>query len=352
MTDYTTMSTLRSPDGSGAASPCLPPSSVKSSGDTEPDSDSGLIYAPTRSSLTRRLLRLRACSSPVKRRKREMIPTYKKDATYWDKRQRNNEAAKRSREKKRLQDLMLEGQVLALSDENAQLRAQVHSLQYHSSLNAEKSNPRAASATSDSALPFPLRPPYPHGLFQAGLWSNSRSNHVSALGVRQEEAVMQPFEAKIPCFSASLETYPTYGAQQEIPSLSRPCFFSPRALPGVGRSAEAEMDPQRQVSTSDDIPGSIRAFPDTLSRPSILSYPPKTWLVPGVNHSAVRNSLLLPWRSTYLSPSAVYPGFYLQERAGQGLSVQEELQRGFQSRFSSVPAGLNQPGMHLSPYGR
>lgn len=339
------MSTLGSPEGPGSASPCLSSSS-------EPDLDLGLLYPTTRSSLlTRRLLRLRACSSPITRRKREMIPADKKDATYWDKRQRNNEAAKRSREKKRLQDLMLESQLLALSDENAQLRSQMLSLQYHSSLNAEKSNPREACATPDCALSSPY--PYPHpGLFQAGLWSN-RSNRVSAMGVRQHEAAMHPLEAKIPCFRSSVETHPR-GAQ---PDISGPCFFPPSSVPGVGRSVEAEMDPQRQVSTSADIPGSILdppssipAFPDAFPGASILSYPPRTWLVPGVSHPVMRNSLLLPWRSTYLSPSSVYPSLYMQERAGQ--NGEADSQRGFRSRVSSLAAGPSQPGMHLSPYRR
>uniref|UniRef100_A0A4W6FSF9 BZIP domain-containing protein n=1 Tax=Lates calcarifer TaxID=8187 RepID=A0A4W6FSF9_LATCA len=73
-------------------------------------------------------------ASPVTRRKREMVPADRKDSTYWDKRRKNNEAAKRSREKRRLNDLMLEGQLLALTEENAQLRAHVLSMQYHTSL--------------------------------------------------------------------------------------------------------------------------------------------------------------------------------------------------------------------------
>uniref|UniRef100_A0A3P9NU04 BZIP domain-containing protein n=1 Tax=Poecilia reticulata TaxID=8081 RepID=A0A3P9NU04_POERE len=96
--------------------------------------DPGLVPVTRPSLLARRLVRLRACRShlsPVRRRKREMIPADKKDATYWDKRRKNNEAAKRSREKRRINDLLMEGQLLALSEENAQLRAQVLNLQYH-----------------------------------------------------------------------------------------------------------------------------------------------------------------------------------------------------------------------------
>ncbi|XP_053572010.1 nuclear factor interleukin-3-regulated protein-like [Bombina bombina] len=56
------------------------------------------------------------------RRKREFISDEKKDASYWEKRRKNNEAAKRSREKRRFHDLVLEGKVAALDEENGRLR--------------------------------------------------------------------------------------------------------------------------------------------------------------------------------------------------------------------------------------
>ncbi|NXO13901.1 NFIL3 protein, partial [Oriolus oriolus] len=62
------------------------------------------------------------------RRKRKFIPDEKKDATYWEKRRKNNEAAKRSREKRRLNDLVLESKLIALGEENATLKAELLSL--------------------------------------------------------------------------------------------------------------------------------------------------------------------------------------------------------------------------------
>ncbi|KAM9685466.1 nuclear factor interleukin-3-regulated protein-like [Trichechus inunguis] len=59
------------------------------------------------------------------RRKREFIPDKKKDAVYWEKRRKNNEAAKRSREKRRLNDLVLENKLIALGEENATLKAEL-----------------------------------------------------------------------------------------------------------------------------------------------------------------------------------------------------------------------------------
>lgn len=62
------------------------------------------------------------------RRKREFIPEEKKDYQYWERRRKNNEAAKRSREKRRINDMVLENKLLALGEENASLKAELLSL--------------------------------------------------------------------------------------------------------------------------------------------------------------------------------------------------------------------------------
>lgn len=59
------------------------------------------------------------------RKRREFTPDFKKDQSYWERRRRNNEAAKRSREKRRLNDMILETKVMELSKDNAFLRAQL-----------------------------------------------------------------------------------------------------------------------------------------------------------------------------------------------------------------------------------
>ncbi|KAK7895844.1 hypothetical protein WMY93_021169 [Mugilogobius chulae] len=62
------------------------------------------------------------------RRKREFIPEEKKDHLYWERRRKNNEAAKRSREKRRINDMVLENKLMALGEENASLKAELLSL--------------------------------------------------------------------------------------------------------------------------------------------------------------------------------------------------------------------------------
>ncbi|GAA6219393.1 nuclear factor interleukin-3-regulated protein-like [Lates japonicus] len=65
------------------------------------------------------------------RRKREFIPEEKKDALYWEKRRKNNEAAKRSREKRRMNDYVLEAHLMALKEENARLSAELMAIKLH-----------------------------------------------------------------------------------------------------------------------------------------------------------------------------------------------------------------------------
>lgn len=65
---------------------------------------------------------------PIMRRQREFMPEEKKDTVYWEKRRKNNEAAKRSREKRRLNDVAIEGRLTMLLEENAILRAELQAL--------------------------------------------------------------------------------------------------------------------------------------------------------------------------------------------------------------------------------
>lgn len=62
------------------------------------------------------------------RRQRKFILESDKDDLYWDRRKRNNEAAKRSREKRRVNDMILESRVMELSKQNNVLRAQLDAM--------------------------------------------------------------------------------------------------------------------------------------------------------------------------------------------------------------------------------
>ncbi|KAJ0056857.1 hypothetical protein NL108_000644 [Boleophthalmus pectinirostris] len=95
--------------------------------------DDALVFAVALQGTNRDLLGHQLPALPFKpktscRRKREFIPEEKKDHLYWERRRKNNEAAKRSREKRRINDMVLENKLLALGEENASLKAELLSL--------------------------------------------------------------------------------------------------------------------------------------------------------------------------------------------------------------------------------
>nr|ANO53975.1 VRILLE [Limulus polyphemus] len=92
------------------------------------------------------------------RKQREFIPDFKKDYNYWDRRRRNNEAAKRSRQKRRLNDLVLETKVLELTKENAILRAELGAIKDKYSI-----SPQPMVSPDQVQLPFPSVCPELHG---------------------------------------------------------------------------------------------------------------------------------------------------------------------------------------------
>ncbi|XP_043986148.1 uncharacterized protein si:dkey-172o19.2 [Gambusia affinis] len=350
------MSTTKSPESADSYQPSSSSSSSSSSSTSsssversrflESGPDPGLVPVARPSLLARRLVRLRACRShlsPVRRRKREMIPADKKDATYWDKRRKNNEAAKRSREKRRINDLLMEGQLLALSDENAQLRAQVLNLQYHTNLRLEqgKAAPScAASSTSVLASTLSISPHTP-AFLQAGHWRNGGSSSAAASGLRQQETVVHPVEGNISCFSPVFNPLSHhYFVTQGLVPLPGARVLSHGGAAGVCRPAERDVDAQRQVSSSsNDISISTDAPPQPLSALASLlppfdplhhapavPYPPQNWVVPHLNHPAM-------WRSSYLQRPSVYPGRPAHIHGRHG--VEEHLQKGFMSRLNT-----------------
>ncbi|XP_031720726.1 nuclear factor, interleukin 3 regulated, member 3 [Anarrhichthys ocellatus] len=105
--------------------------------------------------------------------KREFISVEKKDDGYWDKRKKNNEAAKRSREKRRANDMVLERRVMGLLEENGRLRAELLALKFRFGLVKDSSDvsilplpaPLCAHPTPRSThfyQPHTDGPPYPN----------------------------------------------------------------------------------------------------------------------------------------------------------------------------------------------
>ncbi|XP_022611388.1 nuclear factor interleukin-3-regulated protein-like [Seriola dumerili] len=147
------------------------------------------------------------------RRKREFIPNEKKDEGYWDKRRKNNEAAKRSREKRRANDMVLERRVLGLLEENARLRAELLALKFRFGLVKDPSDvtilPLSASlcahqpsSTTHYYQPHTDGPSYlntqqsasthyihPHPLQQAAVYGPRGAGPLSSHSVSEESGV-------------------------------------------------------------------------------------------------------------------------------------------------------------------
>lgn len=70
----------------------------------------------------------RLLRSKSRRKKRAFISDEKKDPIYWSQRSKNNLSAKRSRVKRRMNDLVLETKLTQLSNENEVLRAKIDML--------------------------------------------------------------------------------------------------------------------------------------------------------------------------------------------------------------------------------
>lgn len=62
---------------------------------------------------------------PLKKRPLTTVPEELKDNSYWDKRKKNNESAKRSRESRRMKEEHIAVRVVYLDQENLQLRTEV-----------------------------------------------------------------------------------------------------------------------------------------------------------------------------------------------------------------------------------
>lgn len=100
------------------------------------------------------------------RKQREFIPDAKKDESYWDRRRRNNEAAKRSREKRRFNDMVLEQRVIELTKENHILKAQLEAIKDKYNICGENlvsvDQIMATLPTSEQVLSITKRPKLSH----------------------------------------------------------------------------------------------------------------------------------------------------------------------------------------------
>lgn len=246
------------------------------------------------------------------RRKREFMPDEKKDNMYWEKRRKNNEAAKRSREKRRLNDFAMESQLAALSEENAVLRTELLSLKLRFGLISPDTNTyqgrslqdflgdyfrgqRAASPfleaepfagescffTTKSFVPKVLEPAdfscKTFGPSRNILGCDSRPAPMDTAGLQQPKRLDAAFRSTV-CSPFLNYHYPDKYAFH-LPLSGSPCFLCPSPW-----SAEVSKESTTTVSDEDD----------EQQVPKTSPLPPCSLPCPSEDHSKGRSYAALP----------------------------------------------------------
>lgn len=298
---WQSLTMLKSPDLPEPPGAVLYPSSGARHGFVDPGRWNSALPVIRPSLRAQCLLRL-SSRRPATRRKREMVPPEKKDASYMSKRLKNNEAAKRSREKRRIKDLLLESQLLVLSEENAHLRDQVLRLRYLS-MHAKNDKPASGRDVCPVYSPAVSKPP---------IWGkNERDPGIS------------------PSFSWG-RGFDSLPQNLSLHTAAR----VPYAVAGMERSAEEDTGAHRQVAFA----SSGRAFlprPDALHAVPMFPYRPTTWLVPSPVVGRGSN-FTLPWLSPLLASTAPYPSLpdSMQETQTHRVGLGGDVPTAFRSRFN------------------
>uniref|UniRef100_A0A8D9C031 Nuclear factor interleukin-3-regulated protein n=1 Tax=Cacopsylla melanoneura TaxID=428564 RepID=A0A8D9C031_9HEMI len=170
------------------------------------------------------------------RKQREFIPDNKKDESYWDRRKRNNEAAKRSREKRRFNDMILEQRVVELSNENHILKAQLAAIKDKFGINGESMvNVEQVMATlpsNDQGLTIPKRsklsPGAPPSLYSPNvspipppvLYSTNSSHEIYSQNNNHHP------DNELPPYNNSSENYNAFPFSPVLPPINPPVFES------------------------------------------------------------------------------------------------------------------------------
>lgn len=205
--------------------------------------------------MTERARALKSKPNSNCRRKREFISDEKKDASYWEKRRKNNEAAKRSREKRRFNDLVLENRVLALNEENVQLKTELLQLKLRFGLIStaafmEKSQ-QLSTASAKAAGHF-------YGSSDDSLYSSALSqSHHSEDSSETEQSSRDSASA-----SASVAKYSPRGSLSDMSDASCRDSPMPQTLAEVQAVSRAYGDSplQHHAEPKDPVPRGVILF--------------------------------------------------------------------------------------------
>lgn len=280
------------------------------------------------------------------RRKREFIPDEKKDTVYWERRRKNNEAAKRSREKRRINDMVLENKLMALGEENASLKAELLSLKLKfglvsSAAYAQEVQKLSSSTTANLFQEF-VTPYVGHGSSSRDLEPlHLRSSCISVIKhsphmpetctatqgsfsiCRNAEVKQEPAEngSYAQERSSPYELYRNYMASPLSRVHSQPASFlqitrsssdSPRSSDDGAVSKSSDGEDEQQVPK-----GLIPSVADP--RSVIVS----THKVPDASSSALPHKLRIKARSIQIKVEAVDPEYESSRKSSSPVNVSE-----------------------------
>lgn len=295
---------------------------------SEPYSEEDTLQGASRDMIGHKVSAAPFKSKTSCRRKREFIPEEKKDNLYWERRHKNNEAAKRSREKRRINDMFLENKLMALGEENACLKSELLSLKLKFGLvnlaaYTEKLQNSSSSANRNLYQEF-----VPHNAGQSSSSSglephHSRSSCISVIkhsphmpetytathrssgmcrtaGVKQEPAAHSNYEQER---SSPCELYRSYMASPlpevysqpaSLLQLSRSASNSPRSSDDGAVSKSSDCDDEQQVP---------KGLAPSLTDPRSVIV--STHKVPDASSSALPHKLRIKVRSVPIKVEAV-----------------------------------------------
>ncbi|KAF0038808.1 hypothetical protein F2P81_009292 [Scophthalmus maximus] len=271
------------------------------------------------------------------RRKREFIPEERKDNLYWERRRKNNEAAKRSREKRRINDMVLENKLMALGEENASLKAELLLLKLKFGLVSSASYAREAQKLSKSTavdLYQELGPPTavqgssssdvePVHLRSSCISVIKHSPHMpetctAAQGsfnvcgsseVKQEPAENGTYAQER---SSPYELYRTYPSGIFSQQVTRSSSNSPRSSDDGAVSKSSDGEDEQQVP---------KWFVPSAAGPTSVIV--STHNVPDAHSAALPHKLRIKARTAQIKVEAVDPEYELSGRGGCYRTTQE-----------------------------
>ncbi|XP_045158382.2 nuclear factor interleukin-3-regulated protein-like isoform X2 [Mercenaria mercenaria] len=236
------------------------------------------------------------------RKQREFIPENKKDDGYWEKRRKNNEAARRSREKRRVHDMALENRIMELTRENCKVRNELILIKKKFGLSLDE------TFTGDETEPKRQEGPPPlHPVSETVRPSNPSLRVVSQENQARYPATLQQSPVRSRNISGTssspyMHAFPPYTTSSRQPSsqiITESYYMNHATTDPDIKPFSGNFDaqsPYKMKSTKDDSISSYVRVDDQV-RPSYSSALPPNQISP------YNSSLPVPYQKSYWLPT-------------------------------------------------